>query len=89
MNITNAFNVRENIKEKSYLDLIGKFVSVGNMTLYSICEGCLQIYQVIIVYRIFSGSFLENLEGRFIIKLWWQKKKFFLRMHNTILQRVK
>ena len=37
--ITKALNVRENIKQKTNLDLIGKFVSVGNMTLYGICKG--------------------------------------------------
>ena len=25
----------------------------------------------------------------FFIKLWWQKKNFFLQIHNTIFQRVK
>ena len=37
---------------------------------------------------IFSGSFLDNLERPFFIKLWWQKKIIFLQIHNTILQRV-
>ena len=40
-NITEALNMRQNIKQKTYLDLIGKFDSVGKMTLYGICEGCL------------------------------------------------
>ena len=48
----------------------------------------LQIYQVILIYGIFSGSFLDNLEWLFFIKLWWQKKMIFLQMRDTILQRV-
>ena len=36
-NIIKALNVRENIKEKRYLDLTGKFVSVGKMTFNGIC----------------------------------------------------
>ena len=48
----------------------------------------LQIYQAMLIYRIFSGSFLDNLELFFFIKLSWQKKVIFLQMHNLILQRV-
>ena len=47
------------------------------------------MYQVILIYGIFSSSFLDNLERLFFMKLWWQKKLSFLQMHNTILQRVK
>ena len=32
------------------------------------------------------GSFLDNSEWLFFIKLWWQKKVIFIQMHNTILQ---
>ena len=46
-------------------------------------------HQVILIYGIFSGGFLDYLEWPFFIKLWWQKKIIFLWMHNTILQRVK
>ena len=38
-NITKALNVRENLKQKTYLVLIGKFFSVVKMTLCDICEG--------------------------------------------------
>ena len=48
----------------------------------------LQIYQAMLIYRIFSGSFLDNLELFFFIKLSWQKKVIFLQMHHLILQRV-
>ena len=48
-----------------------------------------ETYQIILIYGIFSGLFLDNLEWLFYIKLWWQKKIFFLQMHNTILQRIK
>ena len=41
------------------------------------------------LYGVFLGSFLDNLEWPFLIKLWWQKKIIFLQIHNTILQRVK
>ena len=40
-NITKAWNKRENMKQKTYLDFIGKFVSFGKITLYGICEGWL------------------------------------------------
>ena len=39
--VTKALIKREKINKKTYLDLIGKFVLVGKMTLYSICEGWL------------------------------------------------
>ena len=41
----------------------------------------------ILIYGIFSGSILGNLEWLFFIKLWWQKK-IFIQMHNSILQRL-
>ena len=41
-----------------------------------------------LIYRMFSGSFLDKLELIFFIKLSWQKKVIFLQMHNLILQRV-
>ena len=48
----------------------------------------LQINQVILINEIFSGSYLDNLEWFFFIKLWWQKKIIFLQIHNAILRRV-
>ena len=45
----------------------------------------LKIYQVILIYGIFSSSILDNLETLFFIKLWWQKEIIFLQMYNTIL----
>ena len=41
-----------------------------------------------LIYRMFSSSFLDKLELIFFIKLSWQKKVIFLQMHNLILQRV-
>ena len=52
----------------------------------SIKNKFLKKYHVILICGIFSGSFLDNLELLFFIKLWWKKKIFFLQMHNTILQ---
>ena len=40
MNITKAIKLRE--KKSMYRYLIGKFISVGKMTLYGICEACLK-----------------------------------------------
>ena len=62
-------------------------LSIKNQFL--IFEIALQIYQVILIYGIFPGSFLDNLEWSFFIKLWRQKKIIFLQTYNTILQRVK
>ena len=52
-------------------------------------KSLLEIYQVISIYGKFPGSFLDNIEWLFFIKLWWKKKIIFLQMHNTNLQRVK
>ena len=38
MNITTALNVRENMKQKTHLDLTGTFDSVGKMTLCGMCR---------------------------------------------------
>ena len=38
--------------------------------------------KVIWIYEIFPGSFLDNLEWPFFLKLWWQKKNFFLQIFN-------
>ena len=51
-------------------------------------KSLLEIYQVISIYGKFSGSFLDNIEWLFFIKLWWQKK-IFLQIHNTILKSLK
>ena len=40
-NMTNALNLRENIKWKTHLDLTEKFFAVGKMMLHSICAGWL------------------------------------------------
>ena len=49
----------------------------------------LKIGQVISIYWIFSGSFLDNLEFFFLQISWRQKKIIIPQMHNTIFQRVK
>ena len=49
----------------------------------------LQIYQVILIYGDIFRFIFRQLEMIFFIKLWWQKKKIFFQMHNTIFQRVK
>ena len=56
-----------------------------------ILKGCcfLSKIKVILIYGIFSGSFLDNLEWPFFTKLWWEKKDFFRYIHSTVLQRVK
>ena len=46
------------------------------------------MYQVILIYDIFSGSFIDNLEWLYP-KDYSGKKNNFFQMHNTILQRVK
>ena len=50
----------------------------------------LKIGQVISIYWIFSGSFLDNLEFFFFFQISWRPKKIIIpQMHNTIFQRVK
>ena len=50
----------------------------------------LKIGQVISIYWIFSGSFLDNLESFFFFQISWRQKKIIIpQMHNTIFQRVK
>ena len=43
---------------------------------------------MILIYGIFSGSFLGNLDD-FFHKIMVAEKNFFFQMHNMILQRVK
>ena len=41
------------------------------------------------MYGIFQGSFLDNLEWPFLIKLWWQKNIIFLHSeHNFAKDKV-
>ena len=49
----------------------------------------LQIYQVILIYGDIFRFIFRQLEMIFFIKLWWQKKKIFVQMRNTISQRIK
>ena len=63
-------------KEERWISSLGKmFLNVIFCTI--ILKKRKKTYQVILIYEIFSGSFWDNLEWLFYIKLWCQKKIFF------------
>ena len=82
LHIINAFN---KYQKSDFTSSTVAFYQKSIFDIYIV----LQIYQVILIYGIFSASHLHNLEWLFFIKLWWQKKIIFPQIHNTILQRVK
>ena len=70
-NITKALNIRQNIKQKTYLDLIGKFDLVGKMTLYGICEGWLNSWHFPGFHEIRESIFDSPLQFYFYLEYYF------------------